>query len=433
MTKSKDYIDYFMIFVLCISWLRFFAYFLVVRSISKLLLTLMAMVGDTLSFMFIVSCFILIMASIFTTLYQDTNPVKFGGLALTVRTLFDATIGQYDYDDMEGRVLSYSILLISHVFFANIILMNYLIAILSTTYENMKQSGIFRYKVNLYQYCERFMTAFSEPSYGEIVLHPPPLSYLSIMMAPFLVSRKAMQHVSKWFSYLMFWIENILFIFAFLAFEACISPIAYAKVWINLIKNSMGVLNTIVNCSIWLVIGIFVMFYLLFRDVGYLMKILGHHDGCKAGKVDDIGEDPIDPQAKMQIYNETRLTVISLYKRLQKHMNQEEPDDDDEEAEYDDIDFFRVTDDENLNEDFLYVVKKSLIIDEWKKRKTLLERKNRLAAKNNVDANQMAIGSIMALKFKKQLQQQNSVAHLRSNKSNQSQDRSSIWGDARAS
>lgn len=213
--------------------------------------------------------------------------------------MFDATIGQYDYEDMEGRVLSYSILLISHVFFANIILMNYLIAILSTTYENMKQSGIFRYKVNLYQYCERFMTAFSEPSYGEIVLHPPPLSYLSILMAPFLVSRKAMQYISKWFSYLMFWIENFLFIFAFLVFEVCISPIAYAKVWINLIKNSMGVLNTIVNCAIWLVIGIFIMFYLLLRDVVYLMKILGHHDGCKAGKVDDIGEDPVDSATKL--------------------------------------------------------------------------------------------------------------------------------------
>lgn len=82
-------------------------------------------------------------------------------------------------------------------------------------------------------------------------------------------------------------------------------------------------------------------------------------------------------------------------------MNQEEPDEDDEEAEYEDIDFFRVTDDENLNEDFLYVVKKSLIIDEWKKRKTLLERKNRLAAKNNIGGNQLALGSVMALKFKK--------------------------------
>ena len=66
---KKDMVDYFMILVLCVSWLRFFVYFLVVRSISKLLLTLVAMIGDTLAFMFIVVCFIAIMASIFTTLY----------------------------------------------------------------------------------------------------------------------------------------------------------------------------------------------------------------------------------------------------------------------------------------------------------------------------------------------------------------------------
>jgi fucose 4-O-acetylase-like acetyltransferase len=149
-----------MILVLCVSWLRFFVYFLVVRNISKLILTLLAMIGDTLSFMFIVSCFILIMASVFTTLYQDTNPEKYGGLALTVRTLFDATIGQYDYNNMEGRDISHSVLLMFHVFITNIILMNYLVAILSTTYENMKQTGVFGYKVNLYQYCERFMKAF---------------------------------------------------------------------------------------------------------------------------------------------------------------------------------------------------------------------------------------------------------------------------------
>lgn len=90
--KLKDMVDYFMILVLCISWLRFFSYFLVVRSISKLLLTLIAMIGDTVSFLFLVSCFILIMASVFTTLYQDTNPDKYGGLAKTVRTLFNAVV-----------------------------------------------------------------------------------------------------------------------------------------------------------------------------------------------------------------------------------------------------------------------------------------------------------------------------------------------------
>ena len=55
--------------VLLISWLRFFAYFLVIRNISKLSLTLIAMIGDTLNFMFIMGCWILIMGSVFTTLF----------------------------------------------------------------------------------------------------------------------------------------------------------------------------------------------------------------------------------------------------------------------------------------------------------------------------------------------------------------------------
>jgi len=143
------------------------------------------------------------------------------------------------------------------------------------------------------------MTAFAEESYGEIVLHPPPLSYLSILMAPFLVSRKAVRYVGRAFSYLMFWIENILFIGAFMAFELAISPVAYVKVWINLVRNSMGVLNTIVNCIIWLLIGIFFVLYILLKDVAFLMRILSHHEGCRAGKVDELAEDPIDPSVRI--------------------------------------------------------------------------------------------------------------------------------------
>jgi len=55
-----------------------------------------------------------------------------------------------------------------------------------------------------------------------------------------------------------------------------------------------------------------------------------------------------------------------------------------------------------MNEDFLYVVKKSLIIEEWKKRRTNIEKRNRLAAKsarNGINA----LGNIMAMNFKKTL------------------------------
>lgn len=53
-TKKKDWIDYLILLVLIVTWIRFFSFFLVIRDISKLLLTLVAMIADTLAFILIV-------------------------------------------------------------------------------------------------------------------------------------------------------------------------------------------------------------------------------------------------------------------------------------------------------------------------------------------------------------------------------------------
>ena len=121
------------------------------------------------------------------------------------------------------------------------------------------------------------MTAFDERSYGEIILHPPPLSYLAVMMMPFLVSSFLMRYVSAGFSYLMYWLENIFFIFTFMGIELVMAPVAYVKIWINIIKNSMGILKIILNCIIITFIGFFMVLFLMFRDIYYLIKILLYH------------------------------------------------------------------------------------------------------------------------------------------------------------
>ena len=175
---------------------------------------------------------------------------------------------------MGDRELSFSVLQIIFVFFGNILLMNYLIAILSTTYDNMKQTGIFKYKVNLYQYCERFMIAFEDESYGEMVLHPPPISYLSTIMIPFVFSSTLMKYVTMAFSYSMHWIENTFFIIGFFLFEIIIAPLAYLKVWFNIIMNSIGIIKTIINGLAWTILGLPFMSFLIFRDSIYLLKIL---------------------------------------------------------------------------------------------------------------------------------------------------------------
>lgn len=78
-----------------------------------------------------------------------------------------------------------------------------------------------------------------------------------------------------------------------------------------------------------------------------------------------------------------------------------------------------------MNEDFLYVVKKSLIIDEWKKRRQQIEKKNRLAIKNSRGVN--TLGNLMAASFKKQLQKQSSSVNL-SKKGGKDNEKDSVWG-----
>lgn len=57
-------------------------------------------------------------------------------------------------------------MMILHICLSNILLLNYLIAILSQSYSEMLDKGTFLYKVYLYQYCERYMVGLKNEEYG---------------------------------------------------------------------------------------------------------------------------------------------------------------------------------------------------------------------------------------------------------------------------
>lgn len=63
---------------------------------------------------------------------------------------------------------------------SNIFLMNYLIAILSTVYNYMVEIGEFEFRVNKYEFIEKYSVPMLEVGYRELVLHPPPLNFFTI-------------------------------------------------------------------------------------------------------------------------------------------------------------------------------------------------------------------------------------------------------------
>ena len=94
LVQSKKYsLDYYVIAVVIVSWVRFFSYFLVIKKVSKLIMTLVRMLIDCLSFMFVFSCYLLLAATVFTTIFENVDQAEYGELSISLTTLFSAFIG----------------------------------------------------------------------------------------------------------------------------------------------------------------------------------------------------------------------------------------------------------------------------------------------------------------------------------------------------
>ncbi len=133
-TGRKQSIDYYIILVMSLSWIRFFSYLLVNRHISPLINTLLRMIVDTFYFMAILVSYMVIQSSVFETLFIDVDNDNFGTFFLSFRSLFSAMMGDFSYDNSGSREVSFSVFMILHLFISSILLLNYLIAILSTVY-----------------------------------------------------------------------------------------------------------------------------------------------------------------------------------------------------------------------------------------------------------------------------------------------------------
>lgn len=100
--NDKDNVDILVTIVIVLGMYRFFILFLVVESISKMLLTLKVMVADVWPFMVIMLAYYLFGTQTFSTLYQDDvnkswEYADYTEFFNSLRATFDATMGAYGY------------------------------------------------------------------------------------------------------------------------------------------------------------------------------------------------------------------------------------------------------------------------------------------------------------------------------------------------
>lgn len=183
-------------------------------------------------------------------------------------------MGSYSYNVKEEYANLHAIFMMLHIFFAYVFMLNYLVAILSTIYEQMMEKGDFAFKCNKYKYIERYNISFQDQwGYSELVVHSPPLNLSLIVLLLAVLDKNAMQSASKMFSMTNFWMENMFFISYQLVYELSMVPVIYIRVLINVVTLA-GPLEAIKLSIAWIPGGIFYLMYGVSCDMYYFIKIL---------------------------------------------------------------------------------------------------------------------------------------------------------------
>ena len=213
-------------------------------------------------------------------------------------------------------MISGSILVMLHVFISSIFLLNFLIAILSAVYEFMMEEGEFEYKKAKYEFIEKYSIALTDPwGYSEIVIHPPPLNFLTIFLLPFMIKGVFMKSAAKVFAKFIFWFENFFYIIYFIFYEFLMWPLIIFKVLANIWRLS-SFLAVFPMTLFWLLISPFYLTYAVFKDLFYLIKILCDYqedeDNFKEKEEEDFKQD------KIVIFNEIIDVMRSLMHLFKK-------------------------------------------------------------------------------------------------------------------
>ena len=114
-----------------------------------------------------------------------------------------------------------------------------------------------------------------EWGYEELVVHPPPVNFLTSILLLSVFKDNLMLRSSLIFSKVIFWLENLgIFIVQMLVYEALLMPIIYLKLIYNILRVENNKLYALFLCLVWLTIGPFYLIMGLVKDMYFYFKVL---------------------------------------------------------------------------------------------------------------------------------------------------------------
>lgn len=217
--------------------------------------------------------------------FKEYSYEMYGTLPLSMRMMNDFMNGNYNRSTSFGREEDqYIVFTTFHLLMSKVLLINYVIALLMTVYNSMREKGDFAYKSNRYEYIERYQIALRDGwGFSELVTIPAPLSISLVLILPWVFNKPAFKNAADMVGKMFFWIENLAYLLILIIYSLFLCPLIYAKFLISTWKNTT-VLPFILYSFLWIPLGVFYLAFLLLVDIFNFIRILSDYQDDDASQ-----------------------------------------------------------------------------------------------------------------------------------------------------
>ena len=212
----------------------------------------------------------MVFASIGNLLFSSVD--QYSSLYNALKTLFSSSLGNFDFSTLANNNKSQNlgdIFLVIFVILNNILLLNLLIAILSSTYALLEGK-----KVVLY--INEIIKLRSSLEYNEkcssLISTFPPWNVIAVIMSPFIMIKPNPVGANRILLHIEYIPMLILLILMYIAINILLVPLAYLKgviIHISLLMNKRiekTFCRKLLNFLIYLFFGLFILFFNILTD-----------------------------------------------------------------------------------------------------------------------------------------------------------------------
>lgn len=226
---------------------------LVFRAVGPLLRMVFIVMKDVFAFVMLYAVCLITCAIVMNILFY-TSTSNFGNVALSLRTLIQWSIAGPDLSIFQSRVEAGSFLGVLWVFISSVVLLNLLIAVLSTRYQEVWPQCMADYVSALYLTYTQVRYEFP---YGALVLSPAPFSVLTCpLVLLYWLFPKSAKYLDRWFVLIAYQPIFICAVGLFAAYTLMCALVAYISVLVRLIGcRKAG------KSAFWLLFGPFYLLY----------------------------------------------------------------------------------------------------------------------------------------------------------------------------